>query len=181
MEGRPGCGARVSGYERKRRRIKTPRGRSRVAGRAAERCLFFWFLILVLRVTDDEARLFELSVVGLWGRFLLWKRTTSWAAMLKLLGNLKSYFKYREIVTDSMVFRMHNLFTSVLLFTCSMIITANQFVGNPISCIVQGLPTHVINTYCWITSTFTMPDAFNRQVSQQFSQYLLYLLFVFNF
>lgn len=59
---------------------------------------------------------------------------------------------------------MHNLFTTVLLLTCSLIITATQYVGSPISCIVQGLPTHPINTYCWITSTFTMPDAFNRQV-----------------
>ncbi|XP_025988274.1 innexin inx1 [Solenopsis invicta] len=84
--------------------------------------------------------------------------------MYKLLGGLSKYLKRQEIVTDSVVFRMHTLFTAVLLFTCSLIITATQFVGNPISCIVQGLPTNVINTYCWITSTFTMPDAFNRQV-----------------
>ncbi|XP_033228348.1 innexin inx1 [Belonocnema kinseyi] len=83
--------------------------------------------------------------------------------MYKLFGDLQSYFKYHEITTDSMVFRLHNQFTAALLFTCSMIISANQYVGNPISCIVQGLPTHPINTYCWITSTFTMPDAFNRR------------------
>lgn len=84
--------------------------------------------------------------------------------MYKLLGGLGHYLKWQEITTDSMVFRLHNHFTTVLLFTCSMVITATQYVGNPISCIVQGLPTHPINTYCWITSTFTMPDAFNRQV-----------------
>lgn len=84
--------------------------------------------------------------------------------MYKLLGDLTRYVKRQEISTESMVFRLHNNFTTVLLFTCSLIITATQYVGNPISCIVQGLPTHVINTYCWITSTFTMPDAFNRQV-----------------
>lgn len=87
--------------------------------------------------------------------------------MYKLLGGLSSYLKWQEIKTDSMVFRMHNLFTTVLLLTCSIVITASQYVGNPISCIVQGLPTHAINTYCWITSTFTMPDAFNRQVNSQ--------------
>ncbi|KAG7209562.1 hypothetical protein KM043_015639 [Ampulex compressa] len=84
--------------------------------------------------------------------------------MYKLLGGLSQYLKWQEIVTDSMVFRMHNHFTAVLLFTCSVIITATQYVGNPISCIVKGLPVDAINTYCWITSTFTMPDAFNRQV-----------------
>ncbi|XP_003703064.1 optic ganglion reduced [Megachile rotundata] len=84
--------------------------------------------------------------------------------MYKLLGGLGTFLKWQEITTDSMVFRLHNHFTTVLLFTCSMVITATQYVGNPISCIVQGLPTHPVNTYCWITSTFTMPDAFNRQV-----------------
>lgn len=84
--------------------------------------------------------------------------------MLKLLGGLKDYLKWQDITTDNAVFRLHNLFTTVLLLTCSLIITATQFVGNPIQCIVSGLPTHPINTYCWITSTFTMPDAFRRQV-----------------
>ncbi|CAK9813511.1 Innexin inx1 [Anthophora plagiata] len=84
--------------------------------------------------------------------------------MYKLLADLGQYLKWQEITTDSMAFRLHNHFTTVLLFTCSVVITATQYVGNPISCIVQGLPTHPINTYCWITSTFTMPDAFNRQV-----------------
>ncbi|XP_053989360.1 innexin inx1 [Hylaeus anthracinus] len=84
--------------------------------------------------------------------------------MYKLLGGLGQYLKWQEVTTDSMVFRLHNHFTTVLLFTCSMVITAAQYVGNPISCIVKDLPKHPINTYCWITSTFTMPDAFNRQV-----------------
>ncbi|XP_058805068.1 innexin inx1 [Phymastichus coffea] len=85
--------------------------------------------------------------------------------MFKLLKELKGFVKHQDISTDSMVFRMHNHFTTALLATCSLIITANQFVGNPISCIVpSALPIQPINTYCWITSTFTMPDAFNRQI-----------------
>ncbi|CAH0765863.1 unnamed protein product [Bemisia tabaci] len=84
--------------------------------------------------------------------------------MIKLLGSLKDYIKIPDITTDSAVFRLHNLFTAALLMMCSLIITATQYVGNPIQCIVNGLPTHPINTFCWITSTFTMPDAFRRQV-----------------
>uniref|UniRef100_A0A1B6IPY0 Innexin n=2 Tax=Homalodisca TaxID=139475 RepID=A0A1B6IPY0_9HEMI len=84
--------------------------------------------------------------------------------MLKLLGGLKDYLKWQDITTDTAVFRLHNTFTTVLLLGCSLVITATQFVGTPIQCIVNGLPTHPINTYCWITSTFTMPDAFKRQV-----------------
>ncbi|XP_057326132.1 innexin inx1 [Microplitis mediator] len=85
--------------------------------------------------------------------------------MYNLLRGLSQYLKWQEVKTDSMVFRMHNIFTTVLLLTCSVIITATQYVGNPISCIVgKDLPNNVVNTFCWITSTFTMPDAFNRQV-----------------
>ncbi|XP_050296721.1 innexin inx1 [Anthonomus grandis grandis] len=85
--------------------------------------------------------------------------------MYKLLGGLANYLKYQDIVTDCAVFRMHNLFTTALLMACSLIITASQYVGNPIQCISDGaIPSHVINTFCWISSTFTMPDAFKRQV-----------------
>lgn len=58
--------------------------------------------------------------------------------MYKLLGGLKDYFKHQEIQTDNAVFRLHNVFTTVLLLTCSLIITATQYVGQPISCIVNG-------------------------------------------
>ncbi|XP_037030692.1 innexin inx1 [Bradysia coprophila] len=87
--------------------------------------------------------------------------------MYKLLGGLKDYFKWQEVQTDNAVFRLHNVFTTVLLLTCSLVITATQYVGQPISCIVNGIPTHVVNTFCWISSTFTMPDAFNRQVGSE--------------
>uniref|UniRef100_A0A1A9WPJ9 Innexin n=1 Tax=Glossina brevipalpis TaxID=37001 RepID=A0A1A9WPJ9_9MUSC len=87
--------------------------------------------------------------------------------MYKLLAGLKSYLKWQDIQTDSTIFRLHNSFTTVLLLTCSLIITATQYVGHPISCIVNGIPTHVVNTFCWIHSTFTMPDAFRRQVGRE--------------
>ena len=87
--------------------------------------------------------------------------------MYKLFGSLKEYFKVPDVVIDSPIFRLHNLFTTALLLTCSLVITATQYVGKPIECIVNGLPTHPINTYCWITSTFTMPDAFQRQVGKE--------------
>lgn len=35
------------------------------------------------------------------------------------------------------------------------------------SAFLDSIPTHVVNTFCWISSTFTMPDAFRRQVSSK--------------
>ncbi|XP_050533272.1 innexin inx1 [Daktulosphaira vitifoliae] len=83
--------------------------------------------------------------------------------MLKLLGGLKEFIKRQEVTTDGTIFRVHVTFTTVVLLACSLMVTATQYVGNPIQCIVDGLPTRPVNTYCWIMSTFTMPDAFRRQ------------------
>lgn len=86
--------------------------------------------------------------------------------MYKLLGGLTSFFKYQDVKTDCAIFRLHNQFTSVLLFGCSLIITATQYVGQPIQCLTDGIPRHVVNTFCWITSTFSMPEAFRREVGK---------------
>ncbi|KAG5680663.1 hypothetical protein PVAND_010157 [Polypedilum vanderplanki] len=84
--------------------------------------------------------------------------------MYRLLGGLSDYFKIQDIKTDTAIFRLHNIFTTVLLLACSIVLTATQYVGQPISCISKNIPTHVVNTFCWISSTFTMPDAYNRQI-----------------
>uniref|UniRef100_A0A1B6FA42 Innexin n=1 Tax=Cuerna arida TaxID=1464854 RepID=A0A1B6FA42_9HEMI len=92
--------------------------------------------------------------------------------MFKLLANLRSFLKSRNVTTDSVVFRMHNVFTTTLLMSCSLVITANQFVGNPIYCLGDiKAYKNFINTFCWITSTFTMPDAYQRQVGKEVAAY----------
>lgn len=38
--------------------------------------------------------------------------------------------------------------------------------GDPISCINDGaVPAHVLNTYCWITYTFTLPNTPTRGIA----------------
>lgn len=42
------------------------------------------------------------------------------------------------------------------------------FSGDPIQCINDGgVPTHVINTYCWITYTFTLPHEQGKRVGTE--------------
>lgn len=78
---------------------------------------------------------------------------------------MSPYLKVPEIKTGSVLFRVHSIFTTVILLMGSLIITATQYVGRPISCMTDGVSTKIINTYCWITSTFIMPDAFRREVN----------------
>lgn len=88
--------------------------------------------------------------------------------MYMLLAGLKEYFRRQEIVTDNVVFRLHYIFTTVMLIAFSLLVTATQYVGNPIQCINDNdIPVHVINTYCWISTTFTIPSAFMRQVGSE--------------
>lgn len=46
---------------------------------------------------------------------------------------------------------------STLLFIACILVTANDLIGNTIDCISGNLPGNVLNTYCWIMSTFTVP------------------------
>lgn len=82
-----------------------------------------------------------------------------------LLNNLGDYLKRQEINNDNAIFRLSYMLTTAMLLAFSIIISAQQFIGNPIQCVNEsGQPDDVMNTYCWITSTFTMPDAHTREV-----------------
>eukprot|EP00092_Neocalanus_flemingeri_P096400 GFUD01122713.1.p1 GENE.GFUD01122713.1~~GFUD01122713.1.p1 ORF type:complete len:450 (-),score=102.25 GFUD01122713.1:108-1271(-) len=35
-------------------------------------------------------------------------------------------------------------------------LTAKQYFGDPIDCLVQGVPASIVNTYCWVHGTFTL-------------------------
>ncbi|KAF7401001.1 hypothetical protein HZH66_006185 [Vespula vulgaris] len=45
-----------------------------------------------------------------------------------------------------------------------LIVTTRQYVGNPIDCIhSKDLPEDVLNTYCWIHSTYTITAAYRKR------------------
>ena len=46
--------------------------------------------------------------------------------MYMLLAGLKEYFRRQEIVTDNVIFRLHYIFTTVLLIAFSLLVTATQ-------------------------------------------------------
>jgi hypothetical protein len=61
--------------------------------------------------------------------------------------------------------RLHYHFTVAILLGGSAIVTARQYVGNPIDCTHgKDIPEDVLNTYCWIHSTFTVESAFWKRV-----------------
>uniref|UniRef100_A0A0P4W3U5 Innexin n=1 Tax=Scylla olivacea TaxID=85551 RepID=A0A0P4W3U5_SCYOL len=82
---------------------------------------------------------------------------------IKYLGGLKAYLARGECVNESSIFRLHYQFTVVVLIGASILLTAAEFFGNPIDCITSLSQGNVINTYCWIHSTFTIQDYYLRE------------------
>ena len=60
---------------------------------------------------------------------------------------------------DGPVFNLHCKVTVILLLVFSAIISAGQFIGDPIDCVVEDFDNlaSIMDTYCWIHSTFTLP------------------------
>jgi len=85
-------------------------------------------------------------------------------SLVALLGSLTGFVKVRflpdKAITDNAVFRLHYRFTSAFFFASCVLITAFDLIGNPIDCLTDDAITRpeVVNTYCWITHTFTLPS-----------------------
>ncbi|XP_015913017.1 innexin inx2-like [Parasteatoda tepidariorum] len=95
--------------------------------------------------------------------------------MDKLFGDLKGFFKVRRvkdtnrvIVVDNFIFRLHYRITIVILIAFSIAVTGRQYVGDPIDCISKDdIPNELLDTYCWITTTFSVEDAWKKEVGKE--------------
>uniref|UniRef100_A0ABK8F497 Innexin n=1 Tax=Anopheles gambiae TaxID=7165 RepID=A0ABK8F497_ANOGA len=87
--------------------------------------------------------------------------------MLDIFRGLKSLVKISHVNTDSPVFRLHYSITVIILMSFSLIVTTRQYVGNPIDCVhTKDIPADVLNTYCWIHSTFALKSLFLKEVGK---------------
>lgn len=78
--------------------------------------------------------------------------------MFDVFGSVKGLLKLDSVCIDNNVFRLHYKATVIILVMFSLLVTSRQYIGDPIDCIVDDIPLHVMDTYCWIYSTFTIPD-----------------------
>ncbi|GFY48761.1 innexin inx2 [Trichonephila inaurata madagascariensis] len=84
---------------------------------------------------------------------------------LFLSGTFKNFIKPRIFVTDGTTFRLHYRLTALLLTVGSILVSATQFYGDPIQCIQSDdVPKKVLDTFCWVEGTFTLPKALNKEV-----------------
>ncbi|XP_062717038.1 innexin shaking-B isoform X4 [Aedes albopictus] len=88
--------------------------------------------------------------------------------MLDIFRGLKNLVKISHVNTDSPVFRLHYSITVMILMAFSLIVTTKQYVGNPIDCVhTKDIPEEVLNTYCWIHSTYALKSLFLKKVGSE--------------
>jgi len=79
---------------------------------------------------------------------------------MDVFGSIRGLLKVDSVSIDNNIFRMHYKATMFVLVAFSLLVTQKQYFGDPIDCIVDGVDSDIMDTYCWIHSTFTLP-AFN--------------------
>jgi hypothetical protein len=68
------------------------------------------------------------------------------------------------IKNDNNIFRLHYKATVIFLVTFATLVSLNQYVGDPIDCFIDGSSNKkltegsLLDTYCWIHSTYTLPN-----------------------
>ncbi|XP_012061065.1 PREDICTED: innexin inx2-like [Atta cephalotes] len=77
--------------------------------------------------------------------------------MLDLFAPIKCLLQKESVRVDNVVFRLHSRITVLLLLVCTILVTAKQYIGEPISCMTDAsIDKDPVNAYCWIYSTFTV-------------------------
>ncbi|KAB7504537.1 Innexin inx2 [Armadillidium nasatum] len=84
--------------------------------------------------------------------------------MYDVFGAVKGLLKVDSVSIDNNIFRLHYKATMFILVVFSLLLTQKQYFGDPIDCIVSDIDTSIMDTYCWIHSTFTIPSLIDKKV-----------------
>ncbi|ODN04036.1 Innexin inx2 [Orchesella cincta] len=86
--------------------------------------------------------------------------------MQNLVSGVKNILSYkRKARIDNLVFALHKVTAGVLLLL-SIIVSSGIYVAKPISCISDKTVDRVIDAYCWIHSTYTIPNKTNSALNE---------------
>lgn len=80
------------------------------------------------------------------------------------LGELRNFISWIQgsVRIDSYVSTLHHTCTTALLLACCFLVSFQQYFGEPIQCLQETenptIPEDVMNTYCFISTTYTVPS-----------------------
>ena len=91
-------------------------------------------------------------------------------------GDYLQYLKFDSVIIDNNVFRLHYKITCMIFLCSSALTLMGDYIGDPIDCMVDGIPNDLMDTYCWIHSTFSVPSrCVNFSILYLIHIYLLHL------
>jgi hypothetical protein len=90
--------------------------------------------------------------------------------MFDVFGSVKGLLKIDSVCIDNNIFRLHYKATVIILVAFSLLVTSRQYIGDPIDCIVDDVPLNIMDTYCWIYSTFTIPNRLGGRIGKDVVQ-----------
>ena len=91
-------------------------------------------------------------------------------------GDYLQYLKFDSVIIDNNVFRLHYKITCMIFLCSSALTLMGDYIGDPIDCMVDGIPSDLMDTYCWIHSTFSVPSrCVNFSILYLIHIYLLHL------
>jgi len=84
---------------------------------------------------------------------------------MDLFSNLKAFIKPSSCTIDNHIYRLHYKASVIILVAFSLMVTGRQYFGDPIDCISRDdIPSNLLDTYCWIHTTFSLEDAWFKKV-----------------
>ena len=98
-------------------------------------------------------------------------------AFLASLGHFKGLMYNDDVIIDDPIFRLHYGFTTLLLLFSSLLVTGTIYLGEPIQCTLAYqywhymIPKPMLNIYCYIHSTFVIPQAGTASINEQLYPY----------
>lgn len=80
--------------------------------------------------------------------------------MFNVFGDIlaRAYASQHKVISiDNSVSKLHYRLTFWMLLACTCLVCSRQYIGEHIRCITdKGVPPHVVNTYCFSMTTYTV-------------------------
>ena len=89
-----------------------------------------------------------------------------------ITSHVQGFFEKEKVAIDNVVFYFHSKLTVILLVTFSTVVAGFEYFGKPIDCYngsMQGESEEAkfLNVYCWISTTYSIPDLWNASVGSE--------------
>ncbi|XP_075149432.1 innexin inx5-like [Haematobia irritans] len=69
---------------------------------------------------------------------------------------LSKYLQFKSVRIYDLIFTLHSKCTVVILLTCTILLSAKQYFGEPINCISDEKQLDYVNSYCWTMGTYIL-------------------------